>query len=60
MCETKNDLPERTRNKVAKLLNERLADAIGLGTLTAAARVAGLDKYPQDIVEGVQHLQAKR
>jgi starvation-inducible DNA-binding protein len=32
MFETKNDLPLGTRTKVVKLLNERLADAIDLGT----------------------------
>jgi starvation-inducible DNA-binding protein len=107
MHDTKNDLPERTRNKVAKLLNERLADAIDLGTqtkhahwnvkgpsfialhelfdkvaesvedhideiaeritalggtaygtLAAAARATSLDKYPEDITEGVQHVEA--
>ncbi len=107
MYDTKNDLPERTRNKVAKLLNERLADAIDLGTqtkhahwnvkgptfialhelfdkvaeavedhiddiaeritalggtaygtLAAAARATSLDKYPEDITEGMQHVEA--
>ena len=37
MYETKNDLPESTRRKVADLLNERLADAIDLGTQTKHA-----------------------
>jgi starvation-inducible DNA-binding protein len=32
MFATKNDLPLGTRTKVVKLLNERLADAIDLGT----------------------------
>jgi starvation-inducible DNA-binding protein len=32
MFETRNDLPLGTRTKVVKLLNERLADAIDLGT----------------------------
>jgi starvation-inducible DNA-binding protein len=107
MHDTKNDLPERTRSKVAKLLNERLADAIDLGTqtkhahwnvkgpnfialhelfdkvaqsvedhvddiaeritslgatahgtLAAAARATSLDKYPEEIVEGLQHVEA--
>ena len=107
MHDTKNDLPERTRNRVARLLNERLADAIDLGTqtkhahwnvkgpnfialhelfdkvaetvedhiddiaeritalggtaygtLAAAARATSLDKYPEDIAEGVQHVEA--
>jgi starvation-inducible DNA-binding protein len=107
MYETKNDLPERTRNKVAKLLNERLADAIDLGaqtkqahwnvkgpnfialhelfdkvaesvedhideiaeritalggtaygTIRAAAKNSTLAPYPEEIAEGVQHLEA--
>ncbi len=107
MYDTKNDLPERTRTKVAKLLNERLADAIDLGaqtkhahwnvkgpnfialhelfdkvaetvedhiddlaeritslggtahgTIASAARNSSLDPYPEDITEGVQHLEA--
>ena len=107
MHETKNDLPERTRKRVVELLNERLADAIDLGTqtkhahwnvkgpnfialhelfdkvaeavedhiddiaeritalggtaygtLAAAARATSLDKYPEDITEGVQHVEA--
>ena len=37
MHETKNDLPERARKTVAELLNERLADAIDLGTQTKHA-----------------------
>jgi starvation-inducible DNA-binding protein len=32
MFDTRNDLPLGTRTKVVKLLNERLADAIDLGT----------------------------
>jgi starvation-inducible DNA-binding protein len=32
MFDTRNDLPLGTRSKVVKLLNERLADAIDLGT----------------------------
>jgi starvation-inducible DNA-binding protein len=37
MFETKNDLPLGTRTKVVKPLNERLADAIDLGTQTKHA-----------------------
>ena len=37
MYDTKIDLPERTRSKVTKLLNERLADAIDLGGQTKHA-----------------------
>ena len=37
MFETKNDLPEKTRAKVVKLLNARLADAIDLQTQTKQA-----------------------
>lgn len=37
MFDTKNDLPLGTRTKVVKLLNERLADAIDLGTQTKHA-----------------------
>lgn len=107
MYASKNDLPEGTREKVAKLLNERLADAIDLGTqtkhahwnvkgpnfialhelfdqiaenvedhideiaeritalggtahgtLAAAARGTSLAPYPEDIVEGLAHVDA--
>ncbi|HEV7714354.1 MAG TPA: DNA starvation/stationary phase protection protein Dps [Steroidobacteraceae bacterium] len=107
MYDTRNDLPERTRNKVARLLNERLADAIDLGaqtkqahwnvkgpnfialhelfdkvaesvedhideiaeritalggtaygTIRAAAKNSTLAPYPEEITEGVQHLEA--
>jgi starvation-inducible DNA-binding protein len=37
MFQTKNDLPLGTRTRVVKLLNERLADAIDLGTQTKHA-----------------------
>jgi starvation-inducible DNA-binding protein len=107
MYSTRIDLPEGTREKVAKYLNERLADAIDLGaqtkhahwnvkgpnfialhelfdkvaenveehidelaerittlggtahgTLAAAARATSLKPYPEDIVEGVAHVEA--
>ena len=54
MFDTRNDLPPAVRTKVVKLLNERPADAIDLGTqakfapwnnlFTGLAREA--DKYP--------------
>jgi starvation-inducible DNA-binding protein len=107
MYDTKIDLAEDIRTKVAKLLNERLADAIDLGaqtkhahwnvkgpnfialhelfdkvaenvedhidelaeritqlggtahgTLTAAAKATSLKPYPEDITEGVAHVEA--
>jgi starvation-inducible DNA-binding protein len=107
MYDTKIDLSEGTREKVAKLLNERLADAIDLGaqtkhahwnvkgpnfialhelfdkvaenveehidelaerittlggtaygTIATAARTTSLKPYPEDIVEGLAHVDA--
>ena len=107
MYDTKIDLSEEVRTKVAKYLNERLADAIDLGaqtkhahwnvkgpnfialhelfdkvaenvedhidelaervtqlggtaygTLAAAARATSLRPYPEDITEGVAHVEA--
>jgi starvation-inducible DNA-binding protein len=107
MHDTKNDLAEGTRSRVAKLLNERLADAIDLGaqtkhahwnvkgpsfialhelfdkvaenveehideiaeritalggtaygTIAAVARTTTLKPYPEDITEGLQHVEA--
>ena len=107
MYETKNDLSEGSRRKVAKYLNERLADAIDLGaqtkhahwnvkgphfialhelfdkvaesvedhiddiaeritqlggtahgTLKAAARDSSLKPYPEDITDGMAHVDA--
>lgn len=107
MYDTKIDLSEGTRAKVAKYLNERLADAIDLGaqtkhahwnvkgpnfialhelfdkvaenvedhidelaeritalggtaygTLARAARGSSLKPYPEDIVEGMAHVEA--
>jgi starvation-inducible DNA-binding protein len=107
MYSTRIDLPEGTRERVSKYLNERLADAIDLGaqtkhahwnvkgpnfialhelfdkvaenveehidelaerittlggtafgTLAAAARATSLEPYPEDIVEGVAHVEA--
>jgi starvation-inducible DNA-binding protein len=107
MYDTKLDLSEETRTKVAKYLNERLADAIDLGaqtkhahwnvkgpnfialhelfdkvaenveehvdelaerittlggtaygTLAAAARSTSLKPYPEEITEGLAHVDA--
>lgn len=107
MHDTKNDLPERTRTKVAKLLNERLADAIDLGgqtkhahwnvkgpnfialhelfdkvaesvedqiddiaervtalggtahgTIAIVSKTTSLQPYPDDITDGMDHVQA--
>jgi starvation-inducible DNA-binding protein len=107
MYDTKLDLAEETRTKVAKYLNERLADAIDLGaqtkhahwnvkgpnfialhelfdkvaenveehvdelaerittlggtaygTLAAAARATSLKPYPEEITEGLAHVEA--
>lgn len=107
MYDSKNDLPARTRAKVSKLLNERLADALDLGaqtkqahwnvkgpsfialhelfdkvaenvedhvdelaeritslggtaygTIAAVARSTSLKPYPEDITDGVDHLEA--
>ena len=51
MFESKNDLPLGTRTRVAKLLNERLADAIDLGTQSKHARWRGADTA--DLVTGI-------
>lgn len=107
MYDTKIDLSEGTRKKVARYLNERLADAIDLGaqtkhahwnvkgphfialhelfdkvaesvedhvddlaerittlggtaygTIATAARTTSLKPYPEDITEGMQHVDA--
>ncbi len=107
MYDTKLDLSEETRTKVANYLNERLADAIDLGaqtkhahwnvkgpnfialhelfdkvaenvadhidelaerittlggtaygTLAAAARSTSLEPYPEEITEGLAHVEA--
>src|SRR5690349_23742128 len=107
MYETKNDLSNGTRKKVADFLNERLADAIDLGaqtkhahwnvkgphfialhelfdkvaenvedhideiaeritalggtaygTIRAAAKATSLRPYPEDITEGMDHVEA--
>jgi starvation-inducible DNA-binding protein len=107
MYETKNDLSNGTRKKVADLLNERLADAIDLGaqtkhahwnvkgphfialhelfdkvaetvedhiddlaeritalggtaygTIKTVAKVSSLKPYPEDITDGMDHVDA--
>jgi starvation-inducible DNA-binding protein len=107
MHDTKNDLSNGTRKKVADYLNERLADAIDLGaqtkhahwnvkgphfialhelfdkvaesvedhiddiaeritslggtaygTIRAAAKATSLTPYPEDIIEGMDHVGA--
>ena len=107
MYETKNDLSNGTRKKVADFLNERLADAIDLGaqtkhahwnvkgphfialhelfdkvaetvedqideiaeritslggtaygTIKSAAKASSLDPYPEEITDGMDHVEA--
>ena len=67
MHPTRNDLPVRSRGRLEKLLNQRLADALdleaalggtALGPIAAVARSSSLAPYPEDLSAGADHLAA--
>ncbi|TLY97247.1 MAG: hypothetical protein E6K38_04700 [Gammaproteobacteria bacterium] len=55
MFDTRNDLPANVRTQVIELLNARRT---ARGTLAAVARSTSLRPYPEDISEGLAHVDA--
>src|SRR6266480_3542328 len=67
MFDTRNDLPPNTRTKVIENVEEHIdtlaerVTALGgtaRGTLAAVARATSLRPYPEDISEGLAHVDA--